>query len=125
MFPVSDGFGPFLLPPPRFFRVPCFPEHLARILSLLVLNASSPSVSVYSADPLQRLLTHRPSVGKLPTLRLTGDQCPLLVSCPAAHMQVCAPPRPVRLVVLGLGGGRQRDGHRKNRRGNLSVDEAR
>ena len=94
MFTLSDGFGPFLLPPPRFSRVPCFPEHLARILSLFVLNASSLSVSVYSSDPLQRLFTHRPSVGKLPTLRLTADQCPLLVSCPAYHMQVCAPPPP-------------------------------
>ena len=92
MFPVSDGFGPFLLPPPRFSQVPCFPEHLARILSLFVLNASSPSVSVYSADPLQCLFIHRPSIGKIPTLQLTADQCPLLVSSPASHMQVCAPP---------------------------------
>ena len=79
-FPSVNGFGPFLIPPPpRFSRVPCFPEHPARILSLFVLNASSPSVSVYSADPLLRLFTHRQSVGKLPTLRLTADQCPLLV----------------------------------------------
>ena len=105
MFPVSDGFGSFIPPPPRFSRVPFFPEYLAHILSLLVLNASSPSVSMYSADPLQRLFTHRPSVRKLPTLRLTADQCTLLVSCTASHMQVSPPPRPVRLEVLGLGVG--------------------
>ena len=32
-------------------------------------------------------------------------KCPLLVSCTASHMQVCTPPRPERLVVLGLGVG--------------------
>ena len=40
---------------------------------------------------------------KSSALRLTTDQCPLLVSCPAyAGLH---PPRPVRLVVLGLGMG--------------------
>ena len=55
-------------------------------------NCLPPPVSVYLADLLQRLVIHRPSVGKLPTLWLPADRCPLLVSCPASHMQVCAPP---------------------------------
>ena len=62
-----------------------FYKHLARLLSLFILSASSLPVSVYSADNLQRLVPtlsvpHCPSVGKLPTLRLSADQCPLLVS---------------------------------------------
>ena len=43
---------------------------------------------------------------KSSALRLTADQFPLLVSCPASHKAVLhPPPRPVRLVVLGLGVG--------------------
>ena len=48
---------------------------------------------------------HRPSVGKLPTLRLRSTNVLFCFPNPASHMQVCTPPRPVRLVVLGLGVG--------------------
>ena len=85
-------------------------QHLARLLSLLVLSASSPPISVYSADLLQCLVPHRPS----PIVRPSESYQPSVYrptnvlfwfTDPASHTQVCTPPRPVRLVVLGLGVG--------------------
>ena len=65
-FPSCDGSGTPLSPPPRFSRVLCPPGHLSRLLSPFFLFASSPSISVHSAAPLQqRLDLHRPSVGSL------------------------------------------------------------
>ena len=101
---VRDGSGPLLFPPPRFVRVPCSPEHLARLLSLFVLFASSPSINAYSAAPLQqRLVFYRPSVRSLhPTgWRPTKVFSWFPVQRPNAGLY--PPPRPVRLVVLGLG----------------------
>ena len=64
-FPSVMILVPPFPPPPRFIRVPCPPRHLACLLSLFVLNASSLSVSVYSADHLQQWLgIPRPSVGR-------------------------------------------------------------
>ena len=57
MFPVSDGYGPPLSPPPRFTRVTCPPWHLARLLSPFfpfpplrpfLCRRLSPSSSVWS-----------------------------------------------------------------------------
>ena len=99
---------PFFSPPPRFNRAPCY----ANILTVSSLFSSylPPLRPVYSADPLQCLLPtssvpHRPSVGKLPTLRLRTTNVFSWFPAPASHMQVCTPPQTVRLVVLGLGVG--------------------
>ena len=48
---------------------------------------------------------YRPSVRGLPTLQLRPTNVLFWFPDPASHMQVCTPPRPVRLVVLGLGVG--------------------
>ena len=69
---------PFL--PLRFTRVPCSPEHLARILSFF-----------FQLHPLRPFLFIRPTTSssvchplslrqKSSALRLTANQCPLLVS---------------------------------------------
>ena len=51
-------------PPSKIHPGSCPPGHLSRLLSTFVLFASSPSISVYSAAPLQqRLVLRRPSVG--------------------------------------------------------------
>ena len=107
----SWWFGPFLPPPPlqdssRFLAL----QHLSRLLSLSVLSASSPPVSVYSADLLQCLVPHRPSPIVLPSesYQPSGYR-PTNVFIwfpdPASHLQVCTPPQPMRLVVLSLGVG--------------------
>ena len=107
MFPVFDGLAPSFFPLQDSSGLLAHPtKHLARLLSLFVLSVSSPPISVYSADPLQRLVTHRMSVGKLPTLRQNGR--PNFLSWFPVQLPICRfapPPRPVRLVVLGLGVG--------------------
>ena len=49
---------------------------------------------------------HRLSVRGLPILRLRPTNFLFWFPDQASHMQVCTPPRPMRLVVLGLGVGR-------------------
>ena len=90
MFPVQDErwFLPSFFPPPRFVRAPCSSAHLARLLSPFVLSASSPSINVYSAAPLQCPV---PPIVRPPSSvrqRATNppapaDQCPLPVSRPS------------------------------------------
>ena len=121
MFPVRDErwFLPFF-PPPRFVRAPCSSAHLARLLSPFVLSASSPSVNVYSAAPLQcpvPPIVHPPSSVRRRATNppAPADQCPLPVSRPSVpYAGLLPPPRPIRLVVLGLGvgvcGGAKGDG---------------
>ena len=65
------------------------------VVSLLSSSVCSPPWS----------FPHRPSVGGLPTLWLRPTNVLFWFPDPASHMQVCTPPRPVRLVVLGLGVG--------------------
>ena len=60
------------------------------------------SSSVWSP---QSSVPHRPSAGELPTLRLWPTNGLFWFPNPASHMQVCTPPLPIRLVVLGLGVG--------------------
>ena len=111
-FTVGDGLVPsFLFPTSKIHPGSLLCKHSC-LLSLFILSASSPPVYVYSADPLQCLfptlsVPPRPSVGKLPTLRIRSTNVFSCFPSPASHMQVCSPPRPVRLVVLGLvvGGG--------------------
>ena len=104
MFPVVDDVVPSF-PPLRDSSGLLAPnKHLARLLSLFFLYAPSPPISVYSADsPPVSDPPHRPSVGELPTLRLRPTNVLFWFPDPASHMQVCTPPRSVRLVVLGLG----------------------
>ena len=103
---------PSFSPPPRFTRVLCSPGHISRILSPLFLVAYSPSISVYSAAPLQqRLVFHCLSVGNLPTLRLQ-QPINVLYWFPVQRpiCRLAPPPTPVQLVVLGLGvGGRAKE----------------
>ena len=112
MFPVVMILVPSFSPPPRFIRDPCIQQHLARLLSIFVLSASYPPVSVYLADLLQCLVPHCPSPivrpleiyqpsGYRPTNVLSWFREP---SVPYVGLHP-PPPRPVRLVVLGLGVG--------------------
>ena len=75
-------------------------------ISFLPFCLLSVHISVFSRPP-PAASGHSSSVRRKSTNppAATADQCPLLVSCPAVHMQVCTPPQPVRLVVLGLGVG--------------------
>ena len=109
MFPVVMVWSlPF--PPSKIHPGSLLYKHLARLLSLFVLSASSPPVSVYSADLLQCLVPHRPSPIVLPSesYQPSGYR-PTNVFIwfpdPASHLQVCTPPQPMRLVVLSLGVG--------------------
>ena len=86
-FPSEMILVPSFFPPPRFVRVPCSPEHLARLLFPFVLFPSSPSINAYSAAPLQCLVPPivRPpsSVCRRATNPLApADQFPLLVPRP-------------------------------------------
>ena len=102
---------PSFSPPPRFVRVPCSPEHLARLISPFVLFSSSPSINAYSAAPLQCLVpptVHTPSSVRWRATNppAPADQCPLLVPRPSVpYAGLNPPPRPIPLVLLGLGVG--------------------
>ena len=107
--PVRDGSGPLLSPPSKIhpgsfpFRV-SFPYPL----SFLPFYLLSVYISVFSRPPPAASDTTSSFRWKaINPPSATADQCPLLVSCPAAHMQVFTPPQPVQLVVLrlGVGGG--------------------
>ena len=110
-FTVGDGLVPsFLFPTSKIHPGSLIYKHLSRLLFFFVLSASSLPVSLYLSDPLQCLfptssVPHCPSVGNLPTLRLRPTNVFFIFTSPASHMQVCTLPRPVRLVVLGLGVG--------------------
>ena len=55
-------------------------------------------------------------------LRLTADQCPLLFSCPAAHMQDCTPPPTCAAGGTWLGCGWRGKGDGAPRNGMDSLD---
>ena len=106
MFPVSDGSTPPPFPPPRFTRVPCPPGNLSRIL-----------YHFFKLPPLRPCLCSRPSPSSSiwsPVVRLSEVFSPLADGRPISSPRVLSsaplctfapPPRPVRLVVLGLGVG--------------------
>ena len=111
-FPVGDGLVPsFIFLPSKIHPGSLLCKN-SRLLSLFVLSASSPPVSVYSADLLQcrfptSSVPHRPSVGKLPTLRLRSTNVFPWFPSQASHMQVCTPPPPTCAAGgtwLGCGG---------------------
>ena len=102
---------PSFTPPPRFVWVPCsfwnilpvsslFSSYMPPLRPFLCIQPT-PS-SVWSPPPsvppssVRRRATN-------PRLRPTNVL--FWFPDPASHMQVCTPPRPVRLVVLGLGVG--------------------
>ena len=105
--PVRDGSGPLLFPHSKI-HPGSLPSRASYPypLSFLPFCLLSVHISVFSRPPPAASF-HSSSVSRKATNppAATADQCPLLVSCPAAHMQVCTPHRPVRLVVLGLGVG--------------------
>ena len=90
-FPLQDSSG--LLAP----SVTSFPSHL----SYLPICPLSARFCVFSCPPPVSGPPHHPSVRELPTLRLRPTNVLFCFPDPASHMQVCTPPRPVRLVVLG------------------------
>ena len=109
--PVSDSSGPLLSPPPRFTRVLCPPGHLSRLLSPFFLFASSPSISVYSAAPLQqRLVYHRLSVG---SLQPSGWRPTNVLSWFPVQRPICrfAPPLTCASRGTRLGCGRRGEGY--------------
>ena len=76
------------------------------VSSLFLPIASSLSVSILSAVHLQQRLSPVACASEVYNPPADCQQnALLLVSCPASRMRVCTPPRPVRLVVLGLGVG--------------------
>ena len=110
----------FTFSPSKIHRGSSLYKHISRLFFLFVLSASSPPVSVYSANPLQCLfptssVPHRPSAGKLPTLRLRSTNVFSWFPDPSSHMQVCTP-RTVRLLVLRFGavGGGKGEGAPRN-----------
>ena len=108
--PFRDGSGPFLFPPSKSHPGSCPPEH-SLLLSPFVLFAFSPSITRIQPPPSSvwsppSSVPYRPSAGELPTLRLRPTNVLFWFPDPASHMQACTPPRPIRLVVLGLGESR-------------------
>ena len=94
MFPVSDGCWSLPFPPSKIQP------------GSLPSKASCPYP--LSFRPKCLLSVRFSVVSRPPSAVATLRWLPiLLVSCPASRMQVCTPPppRPVRLVVLGLGVG--------------------
>ena len=92
VFPFVMFLVPSSPPPQRFTRVLCPPGHLSRVLYPFIFFASSPSISVYSAAPLQqRLALHRPSVG---SLHPSGWRPTNVLSCFPVQRPICrfAPP---------------------------------
>ena len=91
LLPSNDGSAPpSLLPPPRFTRVTC-PVQFDRILSLFFLCLLSARVCSVGRPP-PAASGHPSSVWRnYPHLRLTSNQCPLLVSCPASCTKVPPP----------------------------------
>ena len=91
-FPAKRWFWSPPLPPPRFAWFPC-PVQFARIFSLFFSYCLlSVCVCSFSRTP-PAAFGHSAFVRrKSTTLRLTSDQCPLLVSCPASCMKVSPPP---------------------------------
>ena len=111
----------FLCIPSGMVLVPSFfsPSRFTRVLALHSFLyhlsfrpfSSSLSINTYSAAPLQCLV---PPIVRPPSSvrrRATNppapaNQCPLLVSRPSVpYAGLHSPPRPIRLVVLGLGVG--------------------
>ena len=102
--PSDDGYvpPPPLTPSPRVTRVPCAVQ-FACILSLFFLCLLSVRVCSVGRPP-PAASGHSASVRrKSTTLRLTADQCPLLVSCPASRMKVCPPTCAAGGTWLGCG----------------------
>ena len=110
------------------FKILCFPSEMILVPSFpppeirpgaLLSRTSCPSPlsfrpfpllsvhkCVFSRPPPVSGPPHRPSAGELPTLRLRPTNVLFWFLDPASHMQACTPPpRPIRLVVLGLGVG--------------------
>ena len=106
MFPVRDDFGSFLFPPLQDSSGCLALQNILPVSSLLLSFPSSPSITRiqpplfsvwYPPSSVRRRATNPPA---------PADQCPLLVprtSVPYAGLH--PPPRPIRLVVLGLGVG--------------------
>ena len=111
MFPVDDDVVPSFPPPSIFIRAPCSkktscpsPLYFLPICPLSARFCVFSRLSSSVCSPPSSV-PHRPSVGELPTLRLRPTNFLFWFPDPASHMQVFSPPRPVRLVVLGLGVG--------------------
>ena len=104
--PVRDGSGP-LLPPPSKIHPGSLPSWASfpSPTYFLPFCLLSVHISIFSRPPPAASGPSSSVRRKYSSLRMTADQCPLLVSCPAAHNAGLHPPRPVRLVVLGLGVG--------------------
>ena len=121
--PVHDGSGPLLFPPsnihPGFFPTRAsFPSPLSSLHVCLL----SVHISVFSRPPPAASGPSSSVRRKSSALRLTADQCPLLVSCPAAHMQVCTPPPTCAAGGTWLGCGRRGKGDSAPRDGLESLD---
>ena len=119
---------PFFPPPSKIHPGSLICKN-SRLLSIFVLSASSLPVSVYSAYPLQSLfptssVPHRPSVRKLPTLRLRPTNLFFCFPSTASHMQVCTPPPTCVAGGTWLGCGWGCEGDRASSDGLESLDSS-
>ena len=134
---------PSFFSPPRFVRVPCSPEYLARLpLSFLPIFLLSSRLCLFNRPPAVSIphIVRPPSYvcQKANNPPTPSDQCLLLFSFPSVPYAGLhpPPPRPVWLMVLGLGvgGGAKEtphDGHEslnssdRRRRGKHAFVDAR
>ena len=96
---------PSFFPPPRFFRSPCSSAHLARLLFLFVLFASSPSITCIQPPPSSFWSPHRPSPIVRPTesYQPSGSGRPMSSPSFPTQRPICrlAPPPPPSTNLYG------------------------
>ena len=104
--PIRDVSGPLPFPHSKnhLGSLPSRTSFPSRLF-FLPFCLLSVHISLFSRPPPPASIPSSSVCWKSSALRLTDNKCPLLFSCPAAHMQVCTPPRHVRLLVLALGVG--------------------
>ena len=106
MFPVRDEVGSFLSPSLQDSSGCLALQNILPVSSLLLSFPSSPSITRIHPPP-SSVWSPPSSVRRRATNPLAPvDQCPLLVPRPSVpYAGLHPPPRPIRLVVLGLGVG--------------------